>query len=322
MPASSKICGGVLVVGGEHRPLLAALLGGLQVAGAHRVRGGPPYRAAPVGTRCLSRSSRPPARSPGRTVAGRLGLAPCGTGGSATHARGDRSGGRAQESLLAPAVGDRQPPVPAERLERRSSGPGADWRRLYSARSTMRRPPGRPSPGRSRPRPARRGPGPRRRSRLEDRVEHRRRRQRVAVELARAQLGADGGLVIEFSGIGGVSPAPLGLGVAPRGQPPHQRLRHVLERVEAADRVAVERGVADRQLALVAGGRAPGGPPGWTAPSGSTPRTRACRFSSRAGQRRGWPGTRRPSAGSARPGSPARSAWPGRRRRRGSAREE
>src|SRR3954452_21304381 len=48
--------------------------------------------------------------------------------------------------------------------------------------------------------------------------------------------------------------APVaGVPVAPAGQLPDQRLGHVLDRREATGRVAVERGVPDRHLALVAG---------------------------------------------------------------------
>ena len=42
--------------------------------------------------------------------------------------------------------------------------------------------------------------------------------------------------------------------VPPPAQLVHERLRHVLDRREAARHVAVQRGIADRQFALVAGG--------------------------------------------------------------------
>ena len=132
--------------------------------------------------------------------------------------------------------------------------PGADWRRLYSARSTIRSTLSTiagswPAAIRS-SRPAvavdvgRPGSRPARRSR--------------AASRCRAGRGAarrDGGLVIDDSGIGGSAPRRDRRRVAPPRQLPHQRLRHVLERVEAAHRVAVQRRVADRQLALVAGGQ-------------------------------------------------------------------
>ena len=77
--------------------------------------------------------------------------------------------------------------------------------------------------------------------------------ERVGVELSRSQLGrrrlGDGRLG-DRRGLA----AALGLGVAPAGQRPHQGLGYVLERSEAAHGVAVDRRVADRELALVAVG--------------------------------------------------------------------
>ncbi len=58
-----------------------------------------------------------------------------------------------------------------------------------------------------------------------------------------------------FGGIGAVRPAATAWCVAPASQLPDERLRHVLDRGEAADRVAVDRRVADGELALVARGQ-------------------------------------------------------------------
>ena len=58
-----------------------------------------------------------------------------------------------------------------------------------------------------------------------------------------------------FGGIGAVRAGGDGLLVAPAGQLPDERLGHVLDGRVAADGVAVDRGVADGELALVAGGQ-------------------------------------------------------------------
>ena len=90
---------------------------------------------------------------------------------------------------------------------------------------------------------------------VQQRVEDRRSRAASRCRAGPGRSSALGGLVIEFSGIGGVSPRPGAPGVAPPGQLPDQRLEHVLDRREAAGRVAVEGRVAGGQLALVAGGQ-------------------------------------------------------------------
>jgi hypothetical protein len=84
---------------------------------------------------------------------------------------------------------------------------------------------------------------------LEDRVQQRVLGQRVAVLLVLAQLGGgrtvDGGLRNDL--------AP-GRAVAPAAEVEHEGLGHVLDHREAAGHVAVQGAVADRGLALVAGG--------------------------------------------------------------------
>ena len=137
--------------------------------------------------------------------------------------------------------------------------PGADWRRLYSARSTRR------ATARtvSRSKPAADDlldgvvlldVG------LQDRVEDVVGRQGVGVLLARPQLRrrrlgerrlrdhrAQDRRVHRVG--------QAGRGVAPAGELVDQRLGDVLDHGEAAGHVAVERRVADRVLALVAGGQ-------------------------------------------------------------------
>ena len=195
-------------------------------------------------------------------------------------------------------------------------GPGGYCRRLYSARSTSRitrstsvgSKPGRDEVGRSRGRGRRTRPAPRRA-----------RRSRAASRCPAGPVAArpTAASSIVFSGIGGVSPRSSGVGVAPPGELPHQRLRHVLDRCEAADRVAVDRRVADGELALVAGGEHQVALLVGQSPSGVVPRTPGLQvLLGQPGQREPRTGRRRPSARSARSGSrmpvPPR---PGRRRR-------
>ena len=93
--------------------------------------------------------------------------------------------------------------------------------------------------------------------RLEDPVEHRIRRQAVLVLLVGAKLGR-GRLVDHPLGhhrpVGAERAARL-VGVAPARQREDRRLVGVLEHRIAARHVAVERGIADAHLALVAGGQ-------------------------------------------------------------------
>ena len=84
---------------------------------------------------------------------------------------------------------------------------------------------------------------------LEQRVQHLVRRQRLVVALSGAQLGGRG---LGQDGLRDhVGAGPL---VAQAAQVVHEELGHVLDDGEAARGVAVEGGVADGQLALVAGG--------------------------------------------------------------------
>ena len=80
----------------------------------------------------------------------------------------------------------------------------------------------------------------------QDRVERVVGRQRIRVELVRAKLG--GGRAIDDRL--GDRPA---VAVAPARERVDERLLDVLDHSEAAGKVAIERGVADRHLRLVAG---------------------------------------------------------------------
>ena len=88
---------------------------------------------------------------------------------------------------------------------------------------------------------------------VEDVVEDVVGRQRVLVDLAGAQLGA-GRLGDAAVGDGWNLTSLHGLGVAPAREFPDEGLGHVLDRREATNGIAVDGGVADGNLALVAGG--------------------------------------------------------------------
>ena len=144
---------GVLVVGGQHREALAALLHRAQVVDADPLDG--VRRRAPSPNRRgePSRSWR----TSGRVPRGSLGGVP----GHGPSCHGRRSAAR---SVLLPAVGDRQPAVAAERLERdlraRRVLPALVLRAVDQPQHLLDQ-----LAGRSRPRAARRTRGRARRSR-------------------------------------------------------------------------------------------------------------------------------------------------------------
>ena len=88
---------------------------------------------------------------------------------------------------------------------------------------------------------------------VEDVVEQRVVGQGILIELSGSQLRA-GGLLDGVGRDRWHQARCLRLGIAPAGQIPDQCLGHVLDRRESADRIAVDRGVADGDLALVSGG--------------------------------------------------------------------
>ncbi len=144
-------------------------------------------------------------------------------------------------------------------------GPGADWRRLYSARSTIRSYPlheSRVVAGREQCLAAEVAVDVVGQERVELVVVG----QRVACRAGPGAAPRWAACVMEFSGIGGVSPRRSASALRHLASRHTMRLRHVLDRVEPADRVAVQSGVSDRQLALVAGGQHADGRPGWTVP--------------------------------------------------------
>ena len=167
---------------------------------------------------------------------------------------------------------------------------------------------------------ARRRPRRRRRSASRIGVEQLVVGQRVGVELAGPQLGRRrlGDRVLRDRRRSRRAPRPARCASAPARQT--SVFGHVLDRREAADRVAVDRRVADRELALVAGGEhevALG--------VGQRHQRRAAHprldvLLGEPGQRQRRRRTRRPSARSARRGSARRCARRGRRRRTASAR--
>ena len=114
------------------------------------------------------------------------------------------------------------------------------------------------------------------------RVEHVVGRQRVLVGLIRAQLGGRrlGDRRLRNDPPGRAERAVGVMRVAPSRQRVDLGLVDVLQHRVAAAHVAVERGVADRHLRLVAGRHAACSPNLFESAISSRPRTRACRFSS------------------------------------------
>src|SRR4051794_35159562 len=85
---------------------------------------------------------------------------------------------------------------------------------------------------------------------LQDRVENLVVGQRVGVELSRSQFRR-GRFADRRLGDRWPLATADGISIAPAGERPHQGLGDVLDRPEAADGVAVDRRVPDRELALV-----------------------------------------------------------------------
>ena len=125
---------------------------------------------------------------------------------------------------------------------------------------------------------------------------------------------------MEFGGIGGVGPRAAATSLRQLASAHTSGLRDVLDRREPADGVAVDRRVADRELALV-----PGGEHQMTLGVRQRHQRRAAHpglhvLLGDAGQAQRRARTRRPSARSGQRGSRRRSVRPGRRRRSASAR--
>ena len=199
-----------------------------------------------------------------------------GTGRGERPARRLRVGPRRGGDGLAPSAGHGQPPVPPERPEGDLRARRVLTALVLGARRSAAAP-APPARGRNRPRPARRRSGPARRSR--------RGRRPAGRSPAASRCPAARAAARRSAACDAARRDRRGLAAAAGASLRHRDSRHtlvlgdVLDRREPTDRIAVDRRVADRQLALVPGGQDQ--VPLLVGDAISVvPRTRACRFSS------------------------------------------